>query len=397
MTGLLWLVAPFIARFYEQDLLIPILRWLSLSVSIGALGTVHAAKMRRDMQFKRLFWVTFPSVLGAGTLGVTLALMGYGVWALVAQALVMQVLRSTVLWIQSGWRPLWIFDLERLKQMMPFGSRLAAVGIIDRTFQNIYVMVIGKIFMPADVGYFQRAKSFQQLPVDSLQMILGRVAFPLFSQIQDDPARLKKGLSKAIQISALISFTMMAGIAAVAEPMVITLIGEKWRSSIVLLQWLCIAGALFPIQAMNLSLLMAMGESKLFLRLEIIKKVIVLINIAITYRYGLLPMIYGMVCVAVLSFILNTYYTNKFVGYSFTQQLRDVFPTGVLSLIMFTISCGVIAWTDLAPALELILGITVGMMVLICGIRCLNHQVREELKIIIERLPERCHILVRLV
>jgi teichuronic acid exporter len=387
MTGAIWLAAPAIARFYEQDRLVGLLRWLSLSLVLGSFGGVHEAILGRQLEFKKLFWVTLPSIVFGGIAGVVLALFGFGAWALVAQALLVQFTRSLSLWLQTGWKPRLLFDLRSLRMMFPYGSRLAASGMLNQTFQNLYVLVIGKAFSPIDVGYFQRAQSFQQLPASSVQAILSRVAFPLFSKIQDDPVRIRRVMSKAIRLSSLFVFATMAGMAAIAEPMVVTLIGERWRPASVILQWLCLAGALFPIHAINLNLLMAMGESKLFLRLELFKKGAILISIYITYRFGVLPMIWGMIATSIISLGFNTFYTAKFVDYTFNQQFRDIIPSFFLSITMFA---GVTALNDAMDAsalVELVAGISLGACMIGLGLRFLGADIKNELKTISQSLP----------
>lgn len=387
MMAVLYFAGPYVAAFYEQAELEPILSWLSLSVLLGAAGGVHAAVLSRQMEFKKLFWVTLPSVVVGGLVGITMAFLGYGVWALVGQMLSIQLIRTAGLWWQSGWTPSWVFDGQSLKRLLPFGSRLALSSVIDQVFQNLYVLVIGKVFSAASVGYFQRARSFQQLPVTSVQSILGRVAFPMLSKIQDDPARMKRAMSRGIQLSFVFASATMAGMAAVAQPMVVTLIGEKWLPVVPMLQCLCIVGVMFPFHAMNLNLLMALGHSRLFLRLEIIKKSLVIINILITYRFGVQVMIYGMIVTSFIGMFINTHYTRKFINYSAFEQFRDTLPSLMLSGVMCLIVIVSISVMDLLPVVRLILGMGIGSFVYLLGVRFLNKELKYEIASLIERFP----------
>lgn len=387
MMAVLFSIAPVVADFYEQPALREILRWLSLSLLLGSAGGVHATLLGRNMQFKKLFWVSFPATLFAGIIGIVFAFLGYGVWALVIQMISLQSFRSLALWFQTGWRPLLVFDVSALKSLFPFGSRLALSAIIASIFDNIYVLVIGKVFSPASVGFFQRARSFQQMPVSLVQSILGRVTFPLFASIQDDPVRLKRGMSKAIQLGSFFSITAMAGMAAVAEPMVVTLIGEKWMPSVPLLQVLCLGATLYPLHALNLDILMALGHSKLYLRLEIIKKGVVLLNILLTYRFGVQAMVYGIVVVSFACIYVNAYYTKKYIHYGMLAQLRDLLPTVGLSIVMFVIVSAFIGLDLWQAELQLIGGVVLGGLIVLMGLRYLREDLKSEMRAITHKLP----------
>lgn len=326
MMGGLWLVAPLIARFYAQPSLTDILRVLSLVLVISAAGSVHASLLNRELQFRKLFWVTTPSTVISGVIGIALALQGFGVWALVGQTLSQAICRTSVLWLQTGWRPSAVCKWASLRSLLPYGSRLAVSGILDRGFQNLYVLIIGRVFSPIEVGFFQRAFALQQFPVTNLNSVVGSVAFPLLSRLQHEPSRMQKAVATSLQMTSLLSFTCMGMLAALARPLVTVLLGDKWLPCVPMLQLLCIAGALYPIHATNLCLLQALGRSDLFLRLEIIKKGLTLASLLLTWRFGILVMIYGMVANSIISLIVNTYYTRKFIDYGVGAQLRDILP-----------------------------------------------------------------------
>ena len=235
---------------------------------------------------------------------------GFGVWSLAAQQIAGSFFQTTLLWFWNDWRPALIFSFKSLQEMFGFGSRLLASGLLDQIFSNIYLVVIGKLFSANDLGFFTRASSLQELPSQTLAGVVGRVTFPVFSTIQDDPARLKRGLKKALTLLVLINFPMMIGLAVVARPLVLVLLTEKWAESIIYLQLLCAVGLLFPLHLINLNILQSMGRSDLFLRLEIIKKALVVINIAVTWRWGISAMICGMVAMSMIAYYLNSYYTG---------------------------------------------------------------------------------------
>ena len=387
MTLLLCLAAPFIAAFYEFEELTLILRVLSIRLVFGAFGSVQGAILSRQLLFNKIFWVTLPSTLISGIIAIVLAFNGFGVWALVGQTLIQSILQSSAFWFSSDWRPKYIFDTQCLKEMFPYGSRLALSSFLHQGFQSVYILVIGKVFSAADLGYFQRARSLQRLPVENIQGILGRVTFPLFSKIQNDPPRIKRGMRKALQLSALIVFSGMALLAAISEPLVVTLIGEKWLPAVPYLTWLCLFGAVFPLHAMNVNLLLSIGRSDLMLRLEVLKKTLILINILITYRYGIQEMIYGMVVTSIIGLCVNTFYTKKFIDYSLYQQLKDLIPMICIALVVFFTNYGLIQVTSISALLTLVVTSSLGGMILLLGIRFVGSSLKDEMAKILAGLP----------
>jgi O-antigen/teichoic acid export membrane protein len=250
--------------------------------------------------------------------------------------------------------------------MFKFGSRLLGSGLLNQVFDNIYLLVIGKLFSATDLGFFTRAKTFQELPSNTLSGMVARVTFPVFSTIQDDPTRLKKGLKKALTTLVLVNFPMMVGLAVIARPLVLVLLTEKWAPSIPYLQVLSFVGLLYPLHVINLNLLQALGRSELFLRLEIIKKVLIVINIAVTWRWGISAMICGMIVTSIISYYLNSYYTGVLIGYPIREQLRDLSPYLISSAIMGIMVYAVGSLPLVSHWLMLLAQITLGIVVYLC-------------------------------
>jgi teichuronic acid exporter len=333
-AGILCLAAPLIAAFYNQPILTPLTRALSLTIVINSFALIQSTILTKQINFKTQTKVSMIAGVTSGIIGVILAVMGFGVWSLVVQQISSTLLRTVFLWFVNAWRPALLFSFKSMREMFRFGSRLLASGLLDQIFSNIYLLVIGKLFSAADLGFYTRAKTFQEVPSQSLSSMVGRVIFPVFSTIQDDPARLKRALKRALTILVLVNFPLMIGLALIARPLVLVLITDKWAECIPYLQLLCVAGLLFPLHLMNLNVLAALGRSDLFLRLEIIKKVLVVINIAITWRWGITAMIYGMIVTDVISYYLNSYYTGDLIGYPIREQLRDIFPYLIMAALM---------------------------------------------------------------
>jgi teichuronic acid exporter len=333
-TGMLCIASPWIAGFYSQPLLVPLTCVLSLNMIINAFGLVQTTLLTKQIDFKTQLKVSVIATAISGTIGIIMALNGFGVWSLVAQSLASNFFRTILLWFFNTWRPSWTFSLDSLRGMFRFGSRLLASGLLDTIFQNIYIVVIGKLFSPADLGFYTRAKGFQQLPVSNISTIISRVTFSVFSSVQDDKPRLKRGVRKALTMLVMINFPMMVGLAIVAKPLVLLLLTEKWAPCIPYLQLLCVVGMLYPLQVINLNVLMAQGRSDLFFRLEILKKTLIVIAIAVTYRWGIRAMIYGQIATSCIAYILNSYYTGKMLDYPITEQIRDLIPSLALASIM---------------------------------------------------------------
>ena len=333
-AGLLCLTAPLIARFYNQPLLVPLTRVLSLNMIINGFGSIQTVLLTKHIDFKTQLKVNVIATVISGTIGVTMAINGFGVWSLVAQSLSSNFFRTVLLWFFDSWRPSLTFSFTSLQGMLAFGSRLFASSLLDAVFQNIYLVVIGKLFSPVYLGFYSRAKRLQQLPVTSLYSIVGRVAFPVFASVQDDKPRLKRGARKAITMLAMINFPIMVGLAVTAKPLVLLLLTEKWLPCVPYLQLLCAVGMLYPLHAINLNVLIAQKRSDLFFRNEVLKRILVVIAIITTYRWGIIAMIYGQIVTSILAYGINGYYTGKLIKYYSTEQIFDFAPYLAISAVM---------------------------------------------------------------
>jgi len=393
MAAVLWMAGPAIASFYRQPVLADVVAVLGLGLILHAIGAVHKAQLQRQLAFKKLFWVTTPATVLSGMIGIGLALKGFGVWALVAQTLCLRAMGALSLWFQTGWRPRAVFEASRFGVLFSFGSKLALSSILQQSFSNIYLLVIGRVFSPIEVGFFQRAKAMRELPIATLQSVVGSVMFPVLSAVQQDSDRMKHILRRSLQLSSLIAFSAMAFVAGLAGPLVLFLVGEKWLPCVPMLQLLCISGALYPLHAGNLSLLEATGRSDLFLKVEIIKKVTTLANIFITYRYGIYAMMWGMVATSVLALMINTYYTDKIIRYDLGQQAKDIAPALGLGALIFVVTSSVSLFTSGAPA---VVGVMIGLLLAggagIGAVRLMPEEIKTEIRSWSARLPKRLHL-----
>jgi len=326
LAGGLCLAAPWIAVFYDQPILVGLTRAMSLVVVINSFVVVQTAMLTRNIDFKTQAKVSLVATGGSGVVGITMAAVGCGVWSLVGQQISSALLMASMLWLLNKWRPQWVFSLGALRQMFRFGSRVLFSGLLNQVFDNAYEVVIGKLFNPAALGYYVRAKKLQDLPAQTMTQIVTRVSFPAFSSVHEDTARLKNGMRRAMTGLVLLNCPIMIGLAVTAEPLVRVLLTEKWLPSVAYVQLLCVLGLLLPLQAMNLNSLMAKGRSDLFLHIEILKKMLTVINIAVTWRWGVVAMIVGQIVTSVPCYYLNSYYIARLVRYTVPEQLRDVAP-----------------------------------------------------------------------
>jgi O-antigen/teichoic acid export membrane protein len=333
-AGLLILAAPWIARFYNQPVLTPLMRVLSLTIVINSFAMIQENLLYREINFKAQTLISLIAGLLSGGVGIGFALAGFGVWSLAIQQVSVSFFRAVCLWVVSPWRPAAVFSLDALRKMFGFSSRLLFTGLLNQVFDNIYYLVIGKLFSAGDLGRFTRARTFQDLPSQTLADVVGRVAFPVFSRCQDDSARLKRGLKKISTAMAMLNFPLMIGLAATAHPFVMVLLGQKWTGCVPYLQSFCALGLMYPLFAMNLKLLESKGRSDLTLRLQVINRILTVVGILITWRWGISAMILGLTVAQAVSFYFNCVLVEDLIDYSPMEYLRDLAPYFMIATLM---------------------------------------------------------------
>jgi len=357
----LFFSAPLIAEFYNTPILTSVTKVAAINLLIIAFSVVPRAKLTVLIDFKTQAKASLTAVVISGTVGIWMAYNGFGVWALVYQSLLNNGINTLLLWILSRWRPMWVFSMKSFKKLFSFGSKLLASALLDTIFRNIYTLVIGRKFAAQQLGYFSRADQFAQFPSANLSGIIGRVAFPVMCELQNDEEKFKNAFNKFLRISSFIIFPLMIGMAALAEPFIRLVLTENWIGSVVLLQILCLAFIWFPIHGLNLTLLQAKGRSDLFLRLEIIKKTVGIVILVATIPFGLIWMCVGLVASSIVCLPINAYYTKKYFNISLFQQMKQVFPSLVLSGSMGVLIF-LLTQLHLSDAVTLTLGISVGCL-----------------------------------
>ncbi|MGE5474324.1 MAG: lipopolysaccharide biosynthesis protein [Ignavibacteriales bacterium] len=332
--GLLFVSAHFISSFYNEPRLVVLVRVMGLVVIINSFQLVQVADLTRKLNFKVQFRVTLPSAIFSGVVAIFMAVMGFGIWSLVAQMLMFSFACTALYWIVNKWRPSKDFSIKSIKEMFGFGSKLLASGLLDTIFQNIYVITIGKLFSATLLGYYFFAQRIQQLVVEQLSGAVQRVTYPALSTIQDDDKALKAFYRKIIQVVTYIVFPCMIALAVLAKPLFILTLKDDWLPAVPYLQLLCIAGLLYPLHAINLNILKVKGRSDLFLHLEVVKKIMIVVIILISVRFGIFGILIGEIVGSVLAYIPNSYFSTKLIDYSVPEQLHDFIPTSLLAFTM---------------------------------------------------------------
>lgn len=300
---------------------------------INAFNVIQLAMIMRSINFKLKTKVTLNATLLSGVAGVASAYYGLGVWSLVIQQISNRFLITVSLWIYSTWKPAWQFSINSFKRLFSFGFWVLTANILRTVFDNIYILTIGKFFPMAQLGFYTKAKSFQELSSKQLSMSIGSVSFPVFSQIQDDKLRLKNSMRKFLNHTLVFIAPLMVILIVVAKPFVLVLLTSKWAPMIPFLQLLCIVGLLHPIHSLNVQVLQAQGMSKLNFRLSLLKNGLRLLNIIVMFRFGVLFIIVGEIAASVLALLINTFYTKKFVKYGLLEQLNDIKAITFASLL----------------------------------------------------------------
>ncbi|RUL55171.1 lipopolysaccharide biosynthesis protein [Lysinibacillus antri] len=360
-----YLTSPYIATFFEQPQATTILRILSITLFFGAINSIQNAIIARNMQFKKLFISSISAVVISGIVGLAMAYAKLGIWALVAQQLTQQLVVTVNLLITVNWRPKFLFSFNRIKSLFSFGWKLLVSALIDTLNNNIRNLIIGKMFSPASLAFYNRGEQFPSIIISNINSSIQSVLFPVLATEQDDRKRVKEIVRRSIVTSSFIIFPMMIGLGIVAEPVVQILLTDTWLPAVPFLQIFCAVYALWPIQTTNLQAINAIGRSDIFLRIEVIKKIIGLLVLVISIPFGIYGIALGIVCNGIIATFINSYPNIKLLNYSLFEQLRDVLPSFFISVIMGIVVFS-IQFLNLMPLILLLIQILVGIVVYIC-------------------------------
>lgn len=331
---ILFLSAPYIALFYKEPLLDIITKWVGLNIIISALSIVQRAKLTIQLNFKTQAKASLIAVVISGICGITMAYYGYGVWALVCQSLLNNLLSTLLLWVFARWMPAFIFSWQSFKGLFSFGSKLLLSGLLHTIYLNLYTLVIGRRYSATDVGYYNRSYSIAQYPSVNIVGVITRAIYPIQCEMQHDEERLSSSFIQYLRMSCYIIFPLMIGLAVLSKPMVLILLTDKWASMSDLLSILCIAYMWYPVMVINNQMLNVRGRSDYFLKAEIIKKIVAIVILLLTMPLGLKILCFGILFYNILDMAIIIVFTKKVMNTGFRQQFGAILPIFLVSVGM---------------------------------------------------------------
>lgn len=360
----MFVAAPFIAGFYNDVSLIPIIRVISLTILISGVKGIQQAYVSRNMMFKRFFFSTIGGTIFSAFLGIALAYAGFGVWALVAQQLSNTAIDTLILWLTVKWRPKLIFSWTRLKGLLKFGWKLLVSALLDTGYNNLRNLIIGKMYSSSDLAFYNQGDKFPKVIVTNINTSIDSVLLPTMSSAQDDRERVKNMTRRAIKTSTYVMAPLMMGMAFCAEPIVRLVLTDKWLSCVPYLRIFCITYMFWPVHTANLNAINAMGRSDCFLRLEVIKKIIGMTLLLSTMWFGVMAMAYSLLVSNVISQIINSWPNRKLLNYSYLDQVKDFAP-GILLAIFMGVCVYFIGYIPLPTIVTLVIQIIAGAVIYI--------------------------------
>jgi len=331
---LIFFTAPLGAEFYKEPELTEIIRFSALSLVISGTFSMQFAQATKEMKFKKYFYATILGNIVSALIGVYMALTGYGVWALLWQAISNQLVSNIALTFMIRWKPKLLFSFKKLKPLFKFGWKYMVSWGIDHIYNNLYSLIIGKVYSKESLAYYNRGNQYPTYIIYNINQAIMSVIFPALSKEQDNIDDFRRMVRRAIKTSTFIVFPCMAGFAAMGKGIIVALITEKWLPAVPFLCFSCFTYALWPLQTTNLQAISAKGRSDIFLKLEIVKKVFGVTVLIVTIPFGLMPMMWGSAVTAVIVTIVNIIPNKKLIGYGVFEQIKDVLPAFLLSIVM---------------------------------------------------------------
>lgn len=330
--AILFFTAPFIARFYDMPLLSDILRVQSLTLIISAFAIVQSTQLQKNLNFKAYSLRGIISAIVGAIVSVVMAFMGYGVWSLVGMTLAMNVANVLLLWRISDWRPSWEFSVESFKTLFSFGGLMMFSSLVSSIYNDIQGLIIGKFFSPQDMGYYSQARKLEQVPTSSFSGIVNQVSFPVFSTINDSKTKLKTHVSKSVKSVSYLSIPLCVLLIVIAKPLILLLYGSQWEESVQFFQLLCLSGMIYIINGINLNVIKSLGKGRVFLYMQIIKRVIGICLIFGGISFGVKGVVIAVVITYYIDFLINNIVNYRLIGYGIKQQLGDIFNILILSI-----------------------------------------------------------------
>ena len=357
-----------ISQFYHDESLVSVIRVLSLTLVISGIKNVQQAYISRTMQFKRFFFATLSGTIGAAVVGIYTAYRGYGVWALVIQQIFNASVDTFILWFTVKWRPKLIFSFERLKGLFSYGWKLLVSALLETGYTNLRQLIIGTMYTSADLAYYNKGQQFPMIIIENINSSINSVLFPAMSQEQDDKVKVKTITRRAIKTSTFIIAPLMMGLAFCGTQVVRLILTDKWMPCVPYMQIFCVSAMFYPIHTANLNAIQAMGRSDIFLKLEIIKKIVGLVLLLSTMWFGTMAMAYSLLISGLISQVINSWPNKKLLNYGYLEQLKDIIPAILLALLMGALVFG-LSFCGLPDGLTLCVQVFAGAFIYISGAR----------------------------
>ena len=373
LTLVLWVFAPWVSDWYDKPILAPVLRALSLTLTVSAIGEAPRRILIRNLDFRASSLASIPGVLVGGVVGIAMASGGMGVWSLVGQRLSQVAVTSGMILFVSPMRPGLEFSWQSARRLLPFGAGVAGSNLVTIIFDNLYVFIVGTVYSLTDLGFYSCAQAFQRLPSGTLTQVSNRVLFSVFSSIQDSTDRLREGMRQALVMTVLVAFPLMTFIGVAAKSIVLVTIKDKWLPCVPYLQLFAVIGCLYPLHTINLNVMFAMGKSRLVFGLSFVKNSLTVTTLLLTFRQGITAIICGQVAVSFFCLFVNAHYNKKLLQYSASHQLKDVAPYALASIVAGFLAFGCqVMWSMLSPLSILIVQAGIffaGYLIMCYGLR----------------------------
>lgn len=366
LYGILFFFAPLIAEFYNNDDIIALLRVAGLTIIISIVKNVQQAYVSRNLQFKKFFYATLFGTIVSAFVGIIMAYHGFGPWALIAQNLTNTFIDTVFLWFTVKWRPQKVFKISRLGTLFSFGWKLLVSSLLENIYNNLRQLVIGKIYSSSDLAYYNKGKSWPNLFIANVNSSIDSVLLPTMSKVQDSVKQVKNMTRRAIKVSVYIMAPLMMGLTILSESLVRLILTDKWLPCVPFMQIFCVTFMFYPIHTANLNAIKAMGRSDLFLKLEMMKKIVGVILLLVTMRLGVLAIAYSMLISSFISQIINSWPNRKLLKYGYIEQLKDILPSVLLAVFM-GICVGMVSMLKIPLLIKLVIQIFVGMGIYISG------------------------------
>ena len=362
----MFVAAPAIAKFYDNPIYIPLVRVLSLTLVISGLKNIQQAYVSRHMIFKRFFFSTLGGTIASAILGIVMAYAGFGVWALAAQYVSNTAIDTFILWVTVPWRPRKKFSWMRLKELLSYGWKLLASALMDTGYTSLWNLLIGKVYSAANLSFYDQGSRYPKAIISTISNSIDSVLLPTMSSVQDDRAQIKSMTRRSIMTSVYVMAPLMMGLAGCARPLVSLILTDKWLPCVPFLRIFCITYMFWPVHSANLNAIKAMGRSDLYLRLEILKKIIGIGLLLCTVKISVMAMACSLLISSFVSQIINSYPNWKLLNYRYLEQLRDILPSILLAVVM-AVAVGTVPFWGYGNVLTLCIQIPLGVVIYVAG------------------------------